>query len=180
MKILALVGGISKGSINKKLYRALKAMAPQGMEIEDFDIASLPFFTQDMENDPPDLVKKYKERIKESEAVLFVSPEYNRSFPGVLKNAIDWGSRPYGQNLWNHKPAGVIGASIGNIGTFGAQHHLRQVLAYLNMNVMGQPECYLNVSKAFNDQGELTDENVKKLLQQYWEAYSNWIKKEKR
>ncbi|MNK07793.1 NADPH azoreductase [compost metagenome] len=174
--ILAIVGGISKESINKKLFYAVRSLAPKNMVLEDFDISQLPFFSQDLENDPPEVARKFKERIKEADAVLFITPEYNRSFPGVLKNAIDWGSRPYGQNLWDKKVAGVMGASIGNIGTFGAQHHLRQILAYLNMKTMGQPEFYLNASKCFDGKGQLADEKVKELIQGYWKAFVAWQK----
>ena len=113
----------------------------------------------------------------DADAVLFITPEYNRSFPGVLKNAVDWGSRPYGQNLWDKKPAGVMGATISAIGTFGAQHHLRQVLAYLNMSVMGQPEFYFNASNAFDDRGRLINEKSKEFVQNYWIAFMNWIER---
>lgn len=178
MKILTLVGGISKNSINKKLFNAVKELAPKEVEIDTYAIETLPFFTQDLENDPPEIVRKYKEKIKSADAILFITPEYNRSFPGVLKNAIDWGSRPHGQNLWNKKTGAVMGCSIGNIGTFGAQHHLRQVMAYLNMNTMGQPEFYFNGSKSFDEQGHLTDEITKKLIKDYWEAFLKYIKAE--
>ncbi|KYG70285.1 hypothetical protein AZI85_14170 [Bdellovibrio bacteriovorus] len=171
-KVLTLVGGISKDSLNKKLFKAVKEMAPADIQIETFDIATLPFFSQDLENDPPEVAKQFKNKIKEADAALFITPEYNRSFPGVLKNAIDWGSRPYGQNLWEKKPAAVMGASIGNIGTFGAQHHLRQVLAYLNMPTMGQPEFYFNASKAFDDKGTLIDPKSKELIQGFWKSFA--------
>lgn len=170
-KTLALVGGISRGSLNKKFYNSIRELAPEGFEIDTFDIAKLPFFSQDLEMDPPDIVSEFKERIRESENVLFITPEYNRSFPGVLKNAIDWGSRPYGMNLWAKKPAAVIGASVGSIGTFGAQHHLRQVLAYLDMVVLGQPEFYFNASTAFNEEGKLVNEKTKELLTKFFDAF---------
>lgn len=175
MKIFTLVGGISKNSLNKKLYKAVKALAPTQAQVETFDISQLPYYSQDIEHNPPEIVRQYKDKIKEAQAVLFITPEYNRSFPGVLKNALDWGSRPYGHNLWNGKPAAVMGASTGSIGTFGAQHHLRQSLVYLNVHTMGQPEFYFNASKSFNEQGELTDETTKKLIHQYWEAFIKHI-----
>ncbi|HXH76257.1 MAG TPA: NAD(P)H-dependent oxidoreductase [Bacteriovoracaceae bacterium] len=174
-QILTLVGGISRGSLNKKLFEAVRERAPEGYEILEFDISHLPFFSQDLELEPPDYVTEFKERIRESDAALFITPEYNRSFPGVLKNAIDWGSRPYGQNLWDRKPAGVMGATISNVGTFGAQHHLRQVLAYLNMPVMAQPEFYFQASKAFDEKGKLLDEKTGKYILNYWEAFGKWI-----
>src|SRR4051812_44389590 len=114
-KILCFVGGISKDSLNKKLFHEMKNLAPKNFELESFDIASLPFFSQDLESDIPEAVKKLKKKIEDCDAVLFVTPEYNRSFPAVLKNALDWGSRPYGKNSWNFKPCAVIGASVGNI-----------------------------------------------------------------
>ncbi len=125
--------------------------------------------------DPPDIVTHLKELIRETDAVLFITPEYNRSFPGVLKNAIDWGSRPYGQNLWDKKPAAVLGASVGSIGTFGAQHHLRQVLAYLNMHTLGQPEMYFNATDAFNEEGRLVNEKTKQLLTQFFDKFQEHI-----
>lgn len=177
INVLVLVGGISRNSINKMFYQSILELSPQGFQLETFDISKLPFFSQDLELDPPDIVSEFKERIREAQAVLFITPEYNRSFPGVLKNAIDWGSRPYGMNLWEKKPAAVIGASIGNIGTFGAQHHLRQVLAYLNMYVLGQPEFYFNVTGAFNDKGKLINEKTKHLLTKYFEAFHELVER---
>lgn len=175
IKILALVGGISRDSLNKKLYHAVKERAPENLKIFTYDISKIPYFSQDIENDPPDSIIEFKDLIREADAVLFITPEYNRSFPGVLKNAIDWGSRPYGQNLWDKKPAGVMGATISSVGTFGAQHHLRQVLAYLNMSVMAQPEFYFTSKNSFNEQGVLTDEKTKKFIVQYWKAFQEWI-----
>lgn len=175
--VLVLVGGISRDSLNKKLSHAVKEQAPERIHLLTFDISKIPFFSQDIENDPPDSIIEFKELIREADAVLFITPEYNRSFPGVLKNAIDWGSRPYGQNLWDKKPAGVMGATISNIGTFGAQHHLRQVLAYLNLSVMAQPEFYFTSKNSFDEKGRLTDEKTKKFIDQYWRAFSDWILK---
>ncbi|WPU66969.1 NADPH-dependent FMN reductase [Peredibacter starrii] len=176
IKTLTLVGGISRNSLNKKYFRSIQELSIPHFEFETFDISKLPFFSQDLEMDPPDIVSEFKDLIREAQAVLFISPEYNRSFPGVLKNAIDWGSRPYGQNLWNRKPAALLGASPGAIGTFGAQHHLRQVMAYLNMSVLGQPEMYFNASHAFDEQDRLTNEKTKELLLQYFAAFEEWIR----
>ena len=177
IEILTLVGGISRKSLNKKLFAAIKELAPQQLVLRTFDISKLPHFSQDLEDDPPDSVIKFKDLIRESDAVLLITPEYNRSFPGVLKNALDWGSRPYGQNLWDKKPAGVMGATISSVGTFGAQHHLRQVLAYLNVSVMGQPEFYFTAKNSFNEDGHLTDEVTKKHIQHYLDAFISWIEK---
>ncbi|XGC79771.1 NADPH-dependent FMN reductase [Bdellovibrio bacteriovorus] len=173
-QVLAVVGGIAKESLNKRFFNAMKELAPKDFELLTFDISTLPFFSQDMENDPPENVQDWKEMVKSCDAVIFITPEYNRSFPGVLKNALDWGSRPYGQNLWKGKAGAVTGASVGSIGTFGAQHHLRQCLAYLDVNVMGQPELYLNGSKAFEESGSLSSD-AKKLVTQYWEAFQKHL-----
>jgi NAD(P)H-dependent FMN reductase len=171
IKVLSLVGGISRNSINRKLYNAILKLAPSGYEFDTFDISKLPFYSQDLELDPPDIVSEFKEKIREADSILFVTPEYNRSIPGVLKNAIDWGSRPYGMNLWAKKSAAILGASIGNIGTFGAQHHLRQILSYLDLDVMNQPEFYFNGSKAFDAEGNLIDEKTKSLLDKFFSAF---------
>lgn len=177
INVLCLVGGISRKSLNKKLYRAVKEHALDNINLRTFDISKIPFFSQDLENDPPDIVTEWKDLIRESDAVIFITPEYNRSFPGVLKNAIDWGSRPYGQNLWDKKPAGLMGASISNTGTYGAQHHLRDVLSYLNMSVMGQPEFYFNGANSFNAEGKLIDDKTKSYIENYWDAFGLWIER---
>lgn len=176
MKVLTLVGGISRESINKKLFSAIRELELSDFEFVTFDITKLPYFSQDLEMDPPDQVTTYKELIRESNAVLFITPEYNRSLPGVLKNAIDWGSRPYGMNLWEKKPAAILGASVGNIGTFGAQHHLRQVLAYLDMYTLGQPEFYFNATGAFDEEGRLTNPKTEHLLMKFFDAFTDLIK----
>ena len=176
-KILVLIGGISKDSLNQKLFHAVKDLAPKEFSLESFDISQLPFFSQDLEDDHPQKVRDLKGKIEAAQAILFITPEYNRSFPGVLKNAIDWGSRPYGKNSFAHKPAAIMGASAGNIGTFGAQHHLRQVLSCLNLNTMNQPEFYANASKAFDEKGALIDEKAKGLIQKFLTAFQSWIPK---
>jgi chromate reductase, NAD(P)H dehydrogenase (quinone) len=175
IKVLTLVGGISRESINKKLFFAIRDLGLEDFEFITFDITKLPYFSQDLEMDPPDQVTAYKELIREAGAVLFITPEYNRSVPGVLKNAIDWGSRPYGMNLWDKKPAAVLGASVGNVGTFGAQHHLRQVLAYLNMYTLGQPEFYFNATGAFDEEGNLINPKTEHLLIKFFEAFTELI-----
>lgn len=174
-KILTLVGGISQGSLNKKLFRAAENVIGQEATLFTFDISKLPFFSQDIENDPPYQVNLFKESIREARAVLFITPEYNHSIPGVLKNAIDWGTRPYPENLWEKLPVAVLGTSSGNIGTFSAQAHLRQILSYLNTNLMHQPEFYLNGSKVFDQQGKLTDEKTIHHLEKFWKSFRQLI-----
>jgi NAD(P)H-dependent FMN reductase len=177
IKVLTLVGGISRDSLNKKFYHAIVDHAPEGFHFETFDISKLPFFSKDLEMDPPDIVSEFKDKIRESEAILFITPEYNRSFPAVLKNAVDWGSRPYGMNLWEKKPAAVTGATMGGIGTFGAQNHLRQVFSYLNMYLLGQPEFYFNATDAFNEKGQFANDKTKHFVEKYFEAFRELILK---
>lgn len=175
-KILALVGGISKDSLNLKLFNAAKDLAPEDLEIGRFDISTLPFFNKDIENDPPAVVQEFKQLIKKADGVLFVTPEYNRSIPGVLKNAIDWGSRPQGDNSWAKKPAGIMGATPGNLGTYGAQTHLRAILNTLNFRTMAQPEFLLGgAPKFFDEAGKLTDDRTKDFIKKFWAAFEEWI-----
>lgn len=177
IKTLVLIGGISRESLNRRYFRAIEKRHPSGFLFKSFDISRLPFFSQDIENDPPQVVVEFKDKIKEADAILFITPEYNRSFPGVLKNAIDWGSRPYGQNHWDKKPAAILGASIGNIGTFGAQHHLRQVFAYLNMYVLGQPEMYFNATHLLSDTADFVEEKTGHLIDDFFTAFGSHIQR---
>jgi chromate reductase len=140
---------------------------PSGARIEIFEIAGLPGFSQDDEAQPPAQVIELKQRVRRADAILFVTPEYNYSVPGVLKNAIDWASRPYGDSAWNGKPVAIMGASVGAIGTARAQYHMRQMFVFLNMFAINQPEVMIaNAHKHFDDQGRLTDEVARKLIQQ--------------
>jgi chromate reductase len=171
-KVLAIVGGISRDSLNKKFYRAFKELAPSGYEVDTFDISMLPFFSQDIEKDAPKVVREFKKRIEEADMYLFITPEYNRSMPGVMKNAIDWGSRPEGSNSWKaHKKGAIAGASSGNIGTFGAQSHLRQTMMHLSIELLCQPEFYFNGSKAFDENGNLTEERTKEYIKKFWNSF---------
>ena len=174
-KILALVGGISQDSLNKKLFYAFQELVGAKAEFVLADIAGLPFFSQDLENDPPDSVVRFKDQIRHADAIIFVTPEYNHSIPGVLKNAIDWGTRPYPDNLWEKMTVATLGTSIGNTGTFGSQNHLRQILSYLNMYILNRPEFYMNGSKAFDQEGKLVDEKYIQHLEKLWEAFEPWI-----
>ena len=173
-RILALIGGISTNSINKKLFHAFQERIGGQAEFVVFDISKLPFFSQDLENDPPDYVTFFKDEIREADAILFVTPEYNHSIPGVLKNAIDWGSRPYGMSLWEKVPAGLRGASAVNLGTYGAQLHLRQILNYLDMFVMNQPEFYLNGTRSITADGKLDDKTYT-FVDKFWNSFKIWI-----
>jgi chromate reductase len=173
MKVLTIIGGISANSINKKLLELIKPLSPEDFEFVEFNIASLPFYSQDIEQNVIEPVLEFKEKIFTSSAVLFITPEYNRSIPGVLKNAVDWASRPAGKNMWQDKPAAVLGASGGAIGTFGAQMHLKRILSFLCMRVMYQPEIYFNFPAYVND-GVLADAS-KKIFQNYLYTFKEWI-----
>lgn len=176
MKIGVIVGSLRKDSYNKMLGQALMSVAPSSFTMEFIDIAGLPFFNQDEEANPPVAWVAFRNKVKEMDGFLFLTPEYNRSVAPALKNALDVGSRPYGQSVWNGKPCAVGSASIGGIGGFGANHHLRQSLVFLNMPCMQQPELYLGgVDKFFNDKGELINPDTKAFLTQFMQAFSQWV-----
>jgi chromate reductase len=173
MKLIVLIGGISRQSINRKLFAQLKTVS--ALEFDLFEIAALPFFSQDLEVELPAEVLDFKKRILAADGVLLITPEYNRSFPGVLKNALDWGSRPWGENSWSNKPAAIMGASIGAVATFGAQQHLRNVMSFLNMHVMSQPEYYLNFTANVNSDGVLS-KSALDFAANFMKAVENWVK----
>ncbi len=172
-KVMVLIGGISADSLNKKFFAAVEKLGGTSLEFTVADIASLPFYSQDLEADPPQSVVELKNLAGKSDAVLIVTPEYNRSIPGVLKNALDWGSRPYGKSVWTHKPTAIMGASSGPIGTFGAQQHLRNICSYLEMPVMSQPEVYFNASTGMKD--ESLTESSAKFMHKFLAAFEEWI-----
>ncbi len=177
MEIGVIVGSLRADSFNRRLAKALQQMAPEGMRFKHLEIGDLPLYNQDDDANPAESVRRLKSEIQSADALLFVTPEYNRSIPGVLKNALDHASRPYGQSAWAGKPAGVVGASIGATGTALAQQHLRNVLAYLDVHVMGQPEVYLQVSDAsFDGEGGIAREDTKQFLQGWMNTYAAWIK----
>lgn len=170
IRILGIAGSLREGSFNRLTLRAATQLVPEGATIETFDIAGLPGFNQDDEQNPPEKVVELKRKIREADAILFVTPEYNYSIPGVLKNAIDWASRPYGDNAWNGKPVAIMGASIGRIGTARAQYHLRQTFVFLDMHAVNQPEVMIgNAQDHFDADGNLTDETTKQLIRQLLE-----------
>lgn len=179
--ILGIAGSLRKASYNRAALRAAVELAPKGARIETFDLQGIPLFNEDDEAHPPEKVVELKARIRAADAILFVTPEYNYSIPGVLKNAIDWGSRPYGDNAWDGKPVAVMGASIGSIGTARAQYHLRQVFVFTNMHPLNQPEVMIsNAAQRFDSQGNLTDENTKKHIQRLLESLVQWAKHHER
>jgi chromate reductase len=177
-KIAVVVGSIRKESINRKLAKALIKLAPKDLECELVRIDDLPVFNQDHDQDPPQQVARVKAQIVAANAILFVTPEHNRSLPTALKNVLDWVSRPYGKNLWAGKPAGVAGASVGAVGTAVAQAHLRAVLGYLDVPTLGQPEVYVQFTKdLIDDDGNVSNDGTRKFLQSFVDRYAAWIAK---
>jgi chromate reductase, NAD(P)H dehydrogenase (quinone) len=181
MKFIILSGSLRKESFTTKLARAFIEHLPAEYEVNLIDISQLPFINEDLEADLPQPVRDLHTIIRAADGVIFATPEYNRSYSPVLKNAIDWGSRPDGENAWEGLPAGVIGSTLYNLGTFGAQQHLRQVLMYLDMPTLQQPEFYLEKSAAkFAADGTLTDEHTKEKIDEFWAAFIAWAHKNRR
>ena len=177
-RVAVLVGSLRKGSLNRKLAQAMVASAPAQLALEIVEIRDLPLYNQDDDADPPAASKAFKEKIAAADAVLFVTPEYNRSVPGVLKNAIDVASRPYGQSAWNGKPAGVVSVSPGAIGGFGANQHLRQSLVFLNMPVLQQPEAYIGgAGDLFDDAGAIRKPDTKQFVDKFLAAFAAWVER---
>jgi chromate reductase, NAD(P)H dehydrogenase (quinone) len=176
-QIALVVGSLRKDSFNRKLAGAITKLATPEFTFQDIKISDLPLYNQDDDGSPAESVKRIKGQISSAHGVLFVTPEYNRSIPGVLKNAIDHASRPYGQSAWAGKPAGVLGASIGAPGTSMAQQHLRNILSYLDMPVLGQPEAFIHVTDGlFDEGGNIERESSKKFLQSWVDRYAAWVK----
>jgi chromate reductase len=176
--VAVFVGSLRRDSWNRKLAKALIALAPESLKLEIVEIGNLPFYNQDFEENPPKEVREFRQRVKLADAMLFVTPEYNRSVPAVLKNAIDIGSRPYGYNAWEGKPGAVISCTTGALGAFGANHHLRQSLVFVNVPTMAQPEAYIsNAASLFDDKGNLINESTKEFLQKFLQAFEQWIER---
>ena len=177
-RVAVVVGSLRKGSFNRKLAQAMVASAPPSLALEIVEIRDLPLYNQDDDADPPPPSKAFKQKIADARAVLFVTPEYNRSVPGVLKNAIDIASRPYGQSAWNGKPAGVISLSPGAIGAFGANQHLRQSLVFLNMPTLQQPEAYIGgAADLFDDSGAIKKPETKQFVDKFLAAFADWVER---
>lgn len=175
IKVLGIVGSLRKNSYNKALMRAAVEEAPEFIKIEVFDIAGVPVFNQDLEYQPPPIVRDFKTKIRAADAILFASPEYNYSIPGVLKNAIDWASRPHGDNAFAGKPTVIMSASISKLGGARAQYHMRQSFVYLNMHAVNTPEVMLAQAQNFVDEdGVLRNEATRKLIRQLLEELGKW------
>jgi chromate reductase len=178
MRILGFAGSLRKGSYNKMALRIATKLVPDDTEIETFDLEGIPPFNQDLEQNPPEKVRQFKAKIREADAILIVTPEYNYSIPGVLKNAIDWASRPYGDNAFHGKPVAIMGASIGNIGTARAQYHLRQCFVFLNMLPLNQPEVMIgDATEKFDENGALKDDYTREKIRDLLRALVDWTKK---
>ena len=176
-QIAVLVGSLRQNSLNRKLASAVVKLAPAEFSFKQVQISDLPLYNQDDDANPAESVKRLKNEIKGSQGLLFVTPEYHRSVPGVLKNAIDHASRPYGQSAWAGKPAGVLGASPGAMGTALAQQHLRNILAHLDMPTLGQPEAFIHAKEGlFDEAGNIGADN-KKFMQNWMDKYVAWVKK---
>jgi chromate reductase len=177
-KIAVLVGSLRKESFNRKMAKNLISRAPESLKLEIIEIGGLPLYNQDLDDDPPAAWSGFREQLTKFDGFLFVTPEYNRSIPGVLKNAIDVGSRPYGKSVWNGKPGAVITVSPGSIGGFGANHHLRQSLVFLNVPTMQQPEAYIGgAAKLFDESGNLANDSIKEFAQKLIEAFAEWVQR---
>ena len=175
--VCVLVGSLRKASYNRMLANALISLAPSSLKLGIVDIGQLPLYNEDLDTDPPPAQWiAFRQLIKAADAVLFVTPEYNRSVPAALKNALDVGSRPYGRSVWDRKPGAIVSGSPGAIGAFGANHLLRQSLVFLNVPAMQQPEVYVShVDKLFDEIGNLVNEGTGKFLQQFMQTFAIWV-----
>jgi chromate reductase, NAD(P)H dehydrogenase (quinone) len=179
-KIAVFVGSLRKESFNRRMAKVLMALAPESLKLEIIEIGGLPLYNQDFDDEgkPPSAWSEFRMRVKSYDGVLFVTPEYNRSVPGVLKNAIDVGSRPYGQSVWAGKPGAVISVSPGTIGGFGANHHLRQSLVFLDVPAMQQPEAYIGgAAQLFDANGNISNETTREFLRKFMDAFAAWVAK---
>ena len=176
--ILGILGSLRKASFNRYALVAAQALVPAGAALETFELEGIPPFNQDQEKQPPTRVTELKAKVRAADAILFATPEYNYSIPGVLKNAIDWASRPYGDNAWQGKPVAVMGASVGILGSARAQYHLRQCFVFLNMYPVNQPEVLIaSAAQRFNERGELTDETSRELIRKLLAELVAWTKR---
>jgi chromate reductase len=177
LTVLGIAGSLRNGSFNRAALRAAQKLAPEGTRIEIFDLQGIPLYNGDLESPPPERVVQLKAAVRAAAAILFATPEYNYSIPGVLKNAIDWAARPYGDSAWEGKPVAIMGVSPGNLGTARAQYHLRQVFVFLNMFPLNRPEVMIgNADERFDEQGNLTDQDTKERIGKLLVALESWTK----
>ncbi len=178
--VATLVGSLRKASFNRKIALTLAEVAPTSLQLEVVEIGDLPLYNQDLDDEsrPPAAWTAFREKLAPFDAVLFVTPEYNRSVPAVLKNALDVGSRPYGKSVWSGKPGAIVSSSPGAIGGFGANHHLRQSLVFLDIPILQQPEAYIGgVAELFDDQGHLTNDGTRVFLTKFMARFTQWIER---
>lgn len=174
--VAVLVGSLRQASINRKLAQALAQLAPPSLKLEIVEIGDLPLYNEDIDQaSPPEAYVAFRTKLKNADALLFVTPEYNRSMPGALKNAIDVGSRPYGQSAFSGKPGAVLSASPGAIGGFGANHALRQCMVFLDVYMMQQPEAYLGGAGSFFEEAGMLGDGIRPFLQKFIDAYAAWV-----
>ncbi|WP_297905688.1 NAD(P)H-dependent oxidoreductase [Metallibacterium sp.] len=174
--VAVIVGSLRKESFNRRMALALQAMARGTLDLQLIEIGALPLYNQDLDAAPPASWTAFRDAIRASDALLFVTPEYNRSVPGVLKNALDVGSRPYGHSVWGGKPGAVISVSPGAIGGFGANHHLRQSLVFLDVPTLAQPEAYVGgAGTLFDEQGHIANEATRGFMQKFLDAFAAWV-----
>ncbi|TSC61102.1 MAG: NADPH-dependent FMN reductase [Parcubacteria group bacterium Gr01-1014_107] len=172
---IAIIGSLRKGSYNRMLYEAAKKLLPEKIDFKEIPIKNLPLYNQDLEENFPKEARELKDSVKKADGIIFFTPEFNRTIPAPLKNAIDWISRPYGKNSIAGKPVYVMGATVGGVGTALSQYNLKQALLYLDANILGQPEFYLSMAgQKFNTNGELTDELTKNHLKQAMERFVSY------
>lgn len=179
MKCAVLIGSLRKESFNRKVAKQLISLAPEEISLEIVEIGQLPLYNQDLDDKtlPPKEWTTFREKIRSFDGILFVTPEYNRSIPGVLKNALDVGSRPYGESAWSKKPAAVVSVSPSAVGAFGANHHLRQTFVFLDMPCMPQPEAYIGKANELFEGDKLINDSTKDFLLEFIEAFADWVKK---
>jgi chromate reductase len=174
--VIIIVGSLRSEAFSRKTANALRELAPSSTQLEIVEIRGLPLYDPDIEDAPPPKWVDFRNQVRRADAVLFVTPEYNRSIPGALKNALDVASRLYGKSAWDGKPAAIVSVSPGALGAFGANHHLRQALVFLNMPTMQQPEVYVSrVGELFDESGRLTNESTRDFLRSFLEAFETWI-----
>lgn len=176
--VAVIVGSLAKNSLNRKTALALAELAPANLKLGIVEIGDLPLYNNDLDGTPPAAWVAFREKIASADAVLFVTPEHNRSVPAALKNALDVGSRPYGKSVWNNKPGAIVTVSPGAQGGFGANHHLRQTLTFLNVHALAQPEAYIgHAGQLFDEKGKITNEGTQKFLQSVVTAFGAWVEK---
>ncbi|RFP11230.1 MULTISPECIES: NADPH-dependent FMN reductase [unclassified Duganella] len=178
-KVAVVIGSLRKDSLNRKFAHELIALAPQSLQLEIVEIGELPLYNQDLEENgatAPQAWTQFRQRMQAAQAVLFVTPEYNRSVPAPLKNAIDVGSRPYGSSIWSGKPAAIVSVSPGATGGFGSNHHLRQSMVFLDMPLLQQPEAYIGgAAKLLDDNGKLNNDSTREFLQKFMTTFAAWV-----